>query len=413
MTMTKQPLDRAAAIDLLSGLVAIPSLSRREEAASIWLAAHMQRLGYDRAYVDEVGNAVGEIGAPDAAHRIVLLGHIDTVPGNIPVRIEATENGDILYGRGSVDAKGPLATFAAAGAMLGAQWAREHNLHLVVVGAVEEEAATSRGARHISRRFHGRDGSRANAIPDACVIGEPSSWQRVTLGYKGRLLVEIDATQPMAHTAGPDMGIAAVAVELWNWCAAYAARTNEDRPKAFDQLMPSLRHIQTSTDEAMQDRVTALFGLRLPLDFDVPAFVAKLVTHAAARIGAPAPASVDGDWHTGVEVLLDGAPTTLRLRFHGHEPTYRGERDTDLVRAFLGAIRSVGNGARPSFVVKTGTSDMNVVAPIWRCPILAYGPGDSTLDHTPHEHIHLDEYWNAVLVLAEALRSLAAHWKST
>ena len=61
---------------------------------------------------------------------------------------------------------------------------------------------------------------------------------------------------------------------------------------------------------------------------------------------------------------------------------------------------------QPGFVLKTGTSDMNVVAPVWRCPIVAYGPGDSALDHTPHEHLSLDEYWRAITVLEAALRSL-------
>ena len=50
---------------------------------------------------------------------------------------------------------------------------------------------------------------------------------------------------------------------------------------------------------------------------------------------------------------------------------------------------------------------MNVVGPAWGCPILAYGPGDSSLDHTPNEHISLDEYWQAVLVLEQVLRNLA------
>jgi LysW-gamma-L-lysine carboxypeptidase len=63
---------------------------------------------------------------------------------------------------------------------------------------------------------------------------------------------------------------------------------------------------------------------------------------------------------------------------------------------------------QPGFVVKTGTSDMNVVAPVWQCPIVAYGPGDSALDHTPHERLDLDEYWTAVQVLEATLRQLAA-----
>jgi N2-acetyl-L-lysine deacetylase (EC 3.5.1.-) len=49
---------------------------------------------------------------------------------------------------------------------------------------------------------------------------------------------------------------------------------------------------------------------------------------------------------------------------------------------------------------------MNVVGPIWRCPILAYGPGDSNLDHTPDEHILIDEYLRAIKVLEDALRHL-------
>ena len=71
-------------------------------------------------------------------------------------------------------------------------------------------------------------------------------------------------------------------------------------------------------------------------------------------------------------------------------------------------MRQVDPSVQPGFVVKTGTSDMNVVAPVWQCPIVAYGPGDSALDHTPHEHLELDEYWTAVLVLERWLRLLTA-----
>jgi LysW-gamma-L-lysine carboxypeptidase len=49
---------------------------------------------------------------------------------------------------------------------------------------------------------------------------------------------------------------------------------------------------------------------------------------------------------------------------------------------------------------------MNVVAPVWGTPILAYGPGDSSLDHTPHEHILIPEYLRAVEVLAGVLATL-------
>ena len=118
---------RQAAIDLLTGLVGIPSLSGQEAAASAWLVEQMRRLGYARAYVDEAGNAVGEVGEAGVGNVVVLLGHIDTVPGAIPVRLEPSEQGELLYGRGSVDAKGPLATFVLAAVRLDAEWLRRRD----------------------------------------------------------------------------------------------------------------------------------------------------------------------------------------------------------------------------------------------------------------------------------------------
>ncbi|MEZ4676175.1 MAG: M20/M25/M40 family metallo-hydrolase [Caldilineaceae bacterium] len=400
MTMTEL-MSRDRAVALLQGLVAIPSLSRNEQAASQWLVDQMVALGYSRAYVDEAGNAVGELGATDAERLILLLGHIDTVPGNIPVRIEDEEEGLMLYGRGAVDAKGPLATFVAAGAQVGADWAKNHNIRVVVVGAVEEEYATSKGARHIAARFNGA----GNPVPLACIIGEPSSWQRVTLGYKGRVLVEAEAWQPMAHTAGPDAGVATIGVELWNWISDYTARFNVGREKVFDQLLPALRVVNTFTDEAMNDHVRVQISIRLPLDFDADGFTNDLVTWAAARVESALPTAKGGHW-VEQQINLHGPLTTLSLYFHAHEPAWRGDRNNFLVRSFLAAIREVAPEVRPSFVVKSGTSDMNVVGPAWQCPILAYGPGDSALDHTPNEHLPLHDYWQAVQVLTQALHNL-------
>src|SRR5438128_5930161 len=138
-------------LDLIRGLVEIPSLSRREGEAVEWLVARMAERGF-RASVDDVGNAVGEIG--DGPKHVVLLGHIDTVPGEIPVRIENEE----LVGRGAVDAKGPLAAFVAAATR------SRKSLRVTVVGAVEEESPTSAGARHRAML----------PAPDWCVTGEPS-----------------------------------------------------------------------------------------------------------------------------------------------------------------------------------------------------------------------------------------------
>jgi LysW-gamma-L-lysine carboxypeptidase len=349
-------------VALLQGALEIESLSGQEEALAAYLVDAMRRRGYNLAFVDEVGNAVGEVGTPDAEHVIVLLGHMDTVPGHIPVRIE----GDRLYGRGSVDAKGPLCAFieAAARVHLPPGW------KIVVVGAVEEEAATSKGARHVIPRYR----------PDACVIGEPSAWDRVTLGYKGRLLADFIARRPTGHTAGPLESVCEAAVAWWLRICQFAEEFNRGRETVFDRLLPSLRDVCSSSD-GLYDRVDATVGLRLPLDLSRE--------HLEQAIRAATPMAPE------LEVTL---------MFRGYEPAYRASKNTSLVRAFLAAIRD--QGGQPAFKVKTGTSDMNVVGPAWQCPILAYGPGDSDLDHTPEEHIEISEYLRAIQVLTNALGRL-------
>jgi len=139
-----------ADLELLRGLVEIPSVSRREGEAVEWLVARMGERGF-HASVDDAGNAIGEIG--DGPIHVVLLGHIDTVPGEIPVRVE----GDDLVGRGAVDAKGALAAFVSAATIPVA------GVRVTVVGAVEEESPTSKGARHRATQ----------PAPDWCVVGEP------------------------------------------------------------------------------------------------------------------------------------------------------------------------------------------------------------------------------------------------
>jgi len=266
-----------------------------------------------------------------------------------------------LYGRGAVDAKGPLAAFATAAALVGPQpgW------RIIVVGAVEEEAATSRGARHIAGQH----------IPDFAIIGEPTGWGRVALGYKGRLLADITVRRAMSHTAGPAASAAELAVGYWNRVSARLAELNAGRERAWDQVQAGLRGFD-SADDGLLETAHMRLGFRLPLDVGPEELKGLLC-------------SLDGDGE---------------LAFHGAEPAYRSEKNTPLVRAFVAAVR--GQGGTPGFVVKTGTSDMNVVGPIWRCPILAYGPGDSSLDHTPGEHVELAEWEQGVAVLVDALRRL-------
>ncbi len=99
-----------------------------------------------------------------------------------------------------------------------------------------------------------------------------------------------------------------------------------------------------------------------------------------------------------------GTDNDAQIKVYGAEKAVAGGRDTELSRALRRAIRA--NDGTPRFVYKTGTADMNVVAPVWGCQIVAYGAGDSNLDHTPDEHLDLDEYQRSIAVLIDTLSQL-------
>jgi LysW-gamma-L-lysine carboxypeptidase len=343
---------------LLMDLVSIPSVSGDESKAVGWLVDRMDEYGY-RASIDAAGNAVGTLGG--GPREIMLLGHIDTVPGDIRVRVED----GVLYGRGAVDAKGPLATFVAAGlkADLPA------SVRLTVVGAVGEESFGSPGASWL--RDH-------HEPPAAVVIGEPSGWDAIVLGYKGSISMTARFECELSHSAGQDVTAPETLMGFWSVVLHWLREFNGDVEPGFNSLDGVLRDLDSGSDGLSEwASLTATF--RLP-----PEVSSELVkTH----VGAIA-------WEFGVE-----------LEWLFNAEAYRCDRRSPLVAPFLAAMRS--RGVAPRMKVKTGTSDMNVVGPAWRCPMLAYGPGDSKYDHTPDEQIELAEVARAVDVLAEALSRFA------
>jgi LysW-gamma-L-lysine carboxypeptidase len=368
-------------IELLEQCVRIPSLSRQEAQVAAFLRDEMKQRGFDHAFIDDAGNAVGISGK--GPRQIVMLGHMDTVGGEVPVRYEDGK----LYGRGSVDAKGPLCAFILAAQHLidarrKTQDASSDEWQIVVIGATEEEAASSIGARYATTQY----------MPDFCIIGEPSGVDGITLGYKGRLLAHARFEQPTQHTAMPGPSVSEQAVDLWSHVKRLSDDFNAGKPKVFDQIMPSLRHIQSGGD-GLKEWCELMIGVRLPEDFG-PDRLEKEIRDWRLE-------TRDSSTVANAQFPISNLQS---LSFSGAEQAYRSSKDTPLARAFVDAIRA--EKMRPAFKLKTGTADFNIAGPAWQCPIVAYGPGDSSLDHTPIEHVSIDEFEKAVKVLTHVLTTL-------
>ena len=344
--------------DLLEELVSIPSPTLEEDECAAALVSFFE--SHDReAFIDEVGN----VRAP-ADDSVLYTSHIDTVPGDIPVRIEDGENGPELWGRGSVDAKGPLAALAVAAVRTGVSF----------VGVVGEEV-DSRGARHLVEN---------REAPDAVVNGEPSGWDGITLGYRGILSGTYLCTSESGHTSRPENNAIQDAIAWWSAVEArfdsdeYGVAPTEQRDEAgnagevpiFERVTPKPVSIEGGiSEDGLAVETTLDVQLRVP-----PRYSTEQVRELA-----------DGELAAGTVNWTDAV-----------EPTMQSPR-TPVARAFRAAIRQAGGDPRP--LRKTGTADMNIYAGAWDCPMATYGPGDSDLDHAPNEHLELSELDRAVSVL--------------
>jgi LysW-gamma-L-lysine carboxypeptidase len=344
--------------ELLERLVSIPSPTPNEEACAAALVDFFEEHGRD-VFVDEVGN----VRAP-ADDSVLYTSHIDTVPGDIPVQIEEGEHGPKLWGRGSVDAKGPLAALAVAAVRTGVSF----------VGVVGEEV-DSRGARHL---VENRD------APDAVVNGEPSGWDGITLGYRGILSGTYLCTSESGHTSRPENNAIQEAIAWWSAVEdrfdgdEYGVAPKEQRDEAddagevpvFERVTPKPVAIEGGvSDDGLAVEATLDAQLRVP-----PRYTTEEVRELA-----------DAELTAGTVNWTDAV-----------EPTMQSPR-TSVARAFRVAIRRAGGD--PRLLRKTGTADMNVYAGAWDCPMATYGPGDSDLDHAPNEHLELRELDRAVAVL--------------
>lgn len=343
----------AAAADypawLLRATVSIPSVSGQELPVAAFLAEQMTTLGF-ASRVDEVGNLHGVIG-PSTGPTVLLLGHIDTVPGPVPV----CQVGDLLYGRGAVDAKGAMIAMICAAA-------RTSGVRVHVVGAVGEEVPRSRGARHVLATV---------PPPAAVVIGEPSGWDGICLGYKGRVGLGYEMLQPPLHTSSPDPTAVECAVRFTQDVQCYLGELAVERdPVAFGVATGTVTRLHGDLA-----RAEAFLTCRVPPGFDF----------------------------AGLERFARGRPHS-RIWVDERVPAVTRPRADPVVSNLRAAIAA--SGAFPTLKRKAGTSDMNTLDP-WGVPMAAYGPGDAHLDHTIDEHIALGDLYRAIDVLALALPRLA------
>jgi LysW-gamma-L-lysine carboxypeptidase len=350
-------------------MVNIYSPSGKEEKISKFLAAEMQNLGF-RVQRDEVGNVIGEIGEDSPV--VLLCGHMDTVEGKIPIRIE----GGQLYGRGSVDAKAPLAAMiVAASKFVNNGFPGK----ILVVGVVDEEKGGT-GIQHFVE---------SGIQPDYAIFGEPSGLEKVVFGYKGIVTVKVIVETPSGHSAAPWLFENAIEKAMEFWKQIRKLHLREEKLKSrFYSITSCLTKIKGGNTSAsfIPSHCEIFIQLRIPPQL-TPEQVFEEVKRKIDRYKATNPK---------VRVSVDMVDVAK---------AFEADRRSVIVRALAYGIRKTTLNYA-SFSRKTGTGDMNVLGNALKIPVVTYGPGDSRLDHTPNEHIDIQEYLKSIEVLEKSLTKL-------
>ena len=332
--------------DLLArtaALVAIPSESHEEATLATHVEQRLRALGrLDVERVDDNVVARTHLGRP---MRLVLAGHLDTVPANdnATPRVE----GDVLWGLGSTDMKGGLAVMLAL-----AETVPDPAVDVTwVFYAAEEVAAVHNGLRHL---FEHRPDL---LVGDAALLGEPTAAD-LEVGCQGTMRLRVTLAGARAHPARPWMGRNAIhrAGRVLAALDDYEARRPVLDGCEFHEALQALSVEGGVAGNVVPDRAVITINHRFAPD--------RTPSEAQVHVEEVlSPHLEDGDEVELVDVA-DAAPPGLT---HPLLATLR-ERNGLAVRA------------------KLGWTDVSRFAAAG-IPAANFGPGESSLAHTRDEHV--------------------------
>ncbi|ARM76020.1 N-acetyl-lysine deacetylase [Acidianus manzaensis] len=286
----------------------------------------------------------------DKNAKILLASHIDTVQPFVPPK----EEKDSIYGRGVVDAKGPLI------AMLLATWITKEDCK-VMFAALSDEENKSAGARELvnsGKKF------------DSIIIGEPTSTKNIVVEYRGVIHLDIECEYQPQHSSSaqnnPIIDISKKILQL------SVLPTSYDKPSIVPTIIKAGQVINVTPSN-----VYLHFDIRYPYNYDINSILSN----------------INNEFNECKIKVVESVPP---VKVSANDPTVKS-----LYRALL------LQGIKPSLVRKAGTSDMNILKDITKS-IATYGPGDSRLEHTLNEKITLEEIFIGISTYTKAIEEICS-----
>ena len=367
----------------LRDMIAIPSESTQEELAILRIKEEMEKVGFDKIEIDEMGNIYGTIG--HGSHVIAMDAHIDTVGvGNIENwnvdPYEGFEDDEIIMGRGASDQEGGMASMVYAGKII-KDLGLEGDYTLVITGTVQEEDCDGLCWQYIM--------DNKKLQPEFVVSTEPTSC-RIYRGQRGRMEIKVTTSGISAHGSAPERGDNAIykMAPILQELQELNTRLADHDFLGKGSLTVSEVFFTSPSRCAVADGCSISVDRRLTVGETAESAMDEIKNLPSVRAGKAT-----------VEMYDYERPsyTGLSYRTEAYFPTWLIEEDhvatTSLVDAYKGLFKE-----EP--IVDKWTFSTNGVAIMGKygVPCIGFGPGAEEEAHAPNE-----KTWKDHLVKAAAM----------
>ena len=368
------------AIDFAADLIRIPSPPGGEEAVARRVVTELERLGFDEAWTDAAGNAVGVIRGRGVAPPVMLSSHLDVVDPGDETEWEHPPYGGVvadgyLHGRGAMDIKGPLAlqTYAAA-RFVDARPPGD----LVVAHTVLEE----RGGWGMDS-FLAESGIR----PAAVVIGEATGGD-VCIGHRGRAEVLVTVRGVAGHASAPDRarnalhGVGPVVDAVEGFARDRLAEENPVLGRSTVAVTGV--HAEPTSRNVIPDRATVVLDWRVLPGPGPDEALAGLRAYLESALTLPGGLEWSVAYSEEAQRTWTGREAVRTLYGGG----FLMEPDHPVVRAAAGAVERA-TGRRPDVRPWRFATDGRHTNGEHGIPTLGYAPGEERHAHTVVERLEL------------------------
>lgn len=379
----KKELDKNELIELTKALISIeshPGCETLEENISKYICNYLKEngIGANLQRVEEHRyNVIAKIEGKNRDKALLLTGHMDTVEsyGFKELFTPVVKNNKI-YGRGSSDMKGPIASMMMAAVLI-------KRLDIKPAGDVILAFVVDEEFKSIGTEALIKNGIKA----DAAILGEPSSMN-ISIGNRGLEWIDIEVMGKGTHGGTPEEGINAItkAAKLINKIDSELVPQISKR--RHDVLGPSLMNIGVIRGGHQPSTVPDNCLIKIDRRW-LPEEGVEMVYNEYQSI-IDELSEEDKDFKA--RIYRDDS----NMNEMEHGPVYI-DREHILVKKLENYIKQV-TGEKPEVNAFPGWTDASLISNFGGIPTVIFAPGDISCAHSERECIDIDDLYNAVLI---------------